>query len=158
MLVDRTRCYYVLNCLLLCATLTGRRKTIPHLCVSERNRPMPVRRWLNLTHEGLGKLNPGGIGLTSLINVWNGEVFSCHSMLHLYCAHRAILVLDWAELFSSSNAAGTNGCLDLSCCYFHQVETEAFHVGDVLVPGGDELKTVRLAFWRQSSVGWTPAN
>ena len=67
---------YVLSCPLLCATFTDRRKTIPRLCVSERNRPMPVWRRFNLTHAGLGKLNPRDVELTSLLNVWNLEVFS----------------------------------------------------------------------------------
>ena len=50
-------------------------EAIPHLCVSERNRPTPVRRRLNLIHAGLGKLNPGGVGATFLINLWNLEAF-----------------------------------------------------------------------------------
>ena len=36
-------------------------------------------------------------------------------------ARRATLMLDWARLFSSSNAAGTNGCLNLS---FSQLSTK----------------------------------
>ena len=90
-------------------------EVIPHLCVSKQNRPTPVRRQLSLTHAGLRKLNAGGTGLTSLINVWSREVFSRHSMLHLYSGHPATLVPDWERTFSSSSAAGTNGCLDLSC-------------------------------------------
>ena len=37
-------------------------EAIPHLCVSERNKPMPVWRRLSLTHAGLKKLNSGGVG------------------------------------------------------------------------------------------------
>ena len=88
---------------------------------------MPVRRRLSLTHVGLEKLIPGGIGLTFLINVWSREVFSRPSMLHLYSAHRATLMLDWARSFSSSSAP--NGCLDLSCSAVHKVETGAFYIG-----------------------------
>ena len=85
----------VLSCLLLCITLTGpRRSRAPFLCVSERNRPTPVRRRLSLTHAGLGKLNSGGVGITSVINIWSLEAFSCDYMLHLYSAHRVTLVHD----------------------------------------------------------------
>ena len=90
-------------------------KAKPHLCVLKRNRPTQVRMRLSLTHAGLENLSFGGVGMTSLINVWNLEAFSCHSMLHLYSTHHATLVSDWAGLFRSSNAAGTNVCLDLSC-------------------------------------------
>ena len=72
-------------------------EAIPHLCVSEQNRPTPVWRRLSLTHAGLEKLNPGGIGLTSLINVWESRVFFCHSMFYLYSAHHTKLVPDWAD-------------------------------------------------------------
>ena len=61
--VNGARCYYVLRRLLLCAMAAV--EATPHLCVFERNRPRPVRRRLNRTHVGLGKLNPGGVELTS---------------------------------------------------------------------------------------------
>ena len=91
-------------------------EVILHLRVSEQNGPTPVRKLLNLTHAGLGKIILCGVGLTSLINVWSLEAFSRYSMLHLYSAHCVTPMPDWAGLFSSSNAAGTNECLDLSCC------------------------------------------
>ena len=62
----------VITCSAVCSFashLQAAVETIPHLCVSERNKPTPVRRRLSLTHAGLGTLNPGGIGLTSSINV-----------------------------------------------------------------------------------------
>ena len=90
-------------------------EAIHHLCVSERNRPTPVGRQLNLTQAGLGQLNPGDLGLTSLKKIWSLKAFSRDFMFHLYSAHRATLVPNWAGLFSSSNTANTNGCLDLSC-------------------------------------------
>ena len=65
---------------------------IPHLRISEQNRPMPVWRQLSLTHAGQGKLNPSGVGLTSLINAWNLEALPCHFTLHLYSTFRATLV------------------------------------------------------------------
>ena len=37
-------------------------EAIAHLCISKWNRPTPVWRWLSLTHAGLGKLNPSGVG------------------------------------------------------------------------------------------------
>ena len=86
-------------------------KTIPHLYVSEQNRPTPVWRWLSLTLASLTKLIPCNVGLAFLINIYSIEAFSCHSILHLYSAHRATLVPDWAGLFSSSSAEGTNDVL-----------------------------------------------
>ena len=56
-------------------------QAIPRLCVSERNRAMLVRRRLSVIHKGMGNLIPGGARLTTLINVWNSELFSCYSML-----------------------------------------------------------------------------
>ena len=94
---------------------------IPHLCVFERNRPMSVRKRFSLPYTGLGKLITGGVKLTLLIIVWSGEVLSRHFMLHLYSAHCATLISDWAKLLSSFNAADTNGCLDLS---FPQLSTK----------------------------------
>ena len=90
-------------------------EAIPHLCVSERNRPILVWRRLSLTYVVLSKQIPGGVGQTFLINVWSQELFPCHSMLYLYSANRVKLMPDWAESFSSFSAASTNGCLDLSC-------------------------------------------
>ena len=77
------------------------------------------QRWsipLRVTHAGRGKLNPSDVGLTSLRNVWSQEVFSHHSLLHLYSAYQATLMPNWVGLFNSSSAADTNECLDLSCC------------------------------------------
>ena len=90
-------------------------EAIPHFFISEQDRPTSVQSWLCLPHVGLEKLISGGFRLTSLMNVRSQEAFSRHFMLYLYSAHRAILVPDWAWSFSSSSAAGTNGCLDLSC-------------------------------------------
>ena len=44
-------------------------EAITHLCVSEQNRPMSVRKRLSLTYAGLGKLITGGVELTLLITV-----------------------------------------------------------------------------------------
>ena len=90
-------------------------KAIFYLCVSERKIPTPGWKQLSLTNAGLGKLNPGCVGIASLINIWSLEAFSRHSMLSLYFSHRATFVPNKAGLFSSSSATGTNGCLDLSC-------------------------------------------
>ena len=90
-------------------------EAITCLCVFEWNRRIPVQRRSKLIHANRKKLILGGVGLTTLINVLSLEMFSRYSMLHLYSAHCAILVPDWAGSFKSSIAAGTNGCLDLSC-------------------------------------------
>ena len=103
---------YVFSCLLLLPHSQAAIEAISYLCVSEGNKATPVGRRLSLTHVGPGKLIPGGVGLTSLINVRSLEAFFRHSMFHLYSAHRATLTPDWAGSFSSSSAAGANGCLD----------------------------------------------
>jgi len=46
--------------LFFCATLTGRKEAIPHLCKQERKRPTPVRRRLSRAHAVLGRVIPGG--------------------------------------------------------------------------------------------------
>ena len=89
----------MLSCLLLCATLAGCAEAIPHLCVSEWNRPTLVRRQLKLIHASLEMLITGGVGLTPLINVWSRGVFLRHTMLHFYSAYCATLMPDWAESF-----------------------------------------------------------
>ena len=129
-------------------------EAIHYLCIFEQNRPTPVQRQFSLTHAGLEKLISSGVGLISLINVWSREAFSRHSMLFLFSAHGATLVPDWAESFSSSNAAGTNGCLDFGCQSFHQVETGTFHIKSILVLEHSELDTVKL--FGGNSVGWMP--
>ena len=63
-MINGARCYYVLSCVLLCATRTGHHKIHAHLSVFEQNISMLVWRWLSLTHAGLGKLIPGDIGQT----------------------------------------------------------------------------------------------
>ena len=70
-------------------------------------------------------------------------MLSRHFMLHLYSAHFATLVLDWVGLFSSSGAAGTNLCLDLSCRSCRLCGDRSL-IGDVLAPYRGELQTVRL--------------
>ena len=48
-----------------------------------------------------------------------------HDDIH---AHVNALVLDWTGLFSSSSAAGTNGCLDLKvAAAIHIMKTAVFH-------------------------------
>ena len=42
MVIDGTRCYYMLSCLLLCATFTGCRRSHTPFGVSKWNRPMLV--------------------------------------------------------------------------------------------------------------------
>ena len=90
-------------------------EAIPHLCVSERNKPTPVCKNFSLTHAGLGKLNPGGVGLTSLINVqYRVERRFLATPCFIYIPP---IVLHWCLTgsFSSSSAKGKNRCLDLSC-------------------------------------------
>ena len=62
-------------CSLIVPHLQAAAEPIPHMCVSERNRSTPVRRRLSLTHAGLGKLIPGGVGITFPIDLWSPEVF-----------------------------------------------------------------------------------
>ena len=113
-------------------------ETIPCLCISEQNNPVPVQRQFSLTHEGLGKLTP-------LINVWSLRVSSCHSMLHLYSACCATLVPDWAGLFSSSCVASINGCLELSCCNCPQSGSRNhLYIGGILAPEHGDLKREQL--------------
>ena len=104
---------------------------------------MPARRWLSLTHAGLGKLIPGGVGATSPINIWSQKAFSRHAMLHLYSAHRATLVHNRAGSSRSSSLAGTNECLDSNCRSCRRSGYRAFLV-NALAPNGGELHAVRL--------------
>ena len=116
MLINGARCCYVLSCLRSFAPyLRATVKATHHLCVSKRNKPMPVPMQLSLTHASLGKLNPGFVELIFLINVWRLDVFSRHSLLHLYSTHCAAVLSDRTGLFNSSNDAGINECLDLNC-------------------------------------------
>ena len=125
-------------------------EAIAHLCISERNRPTPVRRRLSLTYAGQVKLNSVGVELTSLINTWSQEAFSCPSSLHLYSIHRAKLLHEWAESFSSSSTAGTNEYLDLICRSCSPSGDRSlscrryscFHIQDVLASERGELKTI----------------
>ena len=85
----------VISCSVVCSFAPPSQaaiETIPRLYVSKWNRPTPVRSQINLTHAGLGKLNLGGVGLTSLINTRSREAFSRYSMLRSYSGHCAVLV------------------------------------------------------------------
>ena len=67
MVIDGARCSYVFNSMLFCVKFTDPGRNYTSFCVFEQNRPTPVTRRLSLTHAGIGKLNPGGVGMTSLI-------------------------------------------------------------------------------------------
>ena len=90
-------------------------EAMPHLCIDDRKRSTPVRRRFSLTQAGLGSPMPDGRASTSSKNECSRDVLSRHPMLHLWSAHLAALVPSSLASFSSSRAAGTKGCLDLSC-------------------------------------------
>jgi len=90
--------------------------TKPHLCIVERNSPTPVRRRFSLIQEGLVRVISRGEGQGNGISVWRREVFFCHSVFQLCSVQKAAVVLDLSRSFSSSSAAGTKGCLNLSSC------------------------------------------
>ena len=83
MVVDGAGCYCVLSCLLLCVTLTRLVESIPHICIVERNSPMPVQRQLSLTHAGLRKnVFDGAV----LMSTTKGLVYSSFGRLLAYLA------------------------------------------------------------------------
>ena len=86
-----------------------------HLCITDRKRSTPVRRRLNPTYAGLGSPIPGGRASTSSKNEYRQEVPYRLPMLHRWSAHLAALVPRSLVSLSSSRAAGTKECLDLSC-------------------------------------------
>ena len=101
---------------------------------------------------GLGKLLPGGVELTSTMNWQSREALPCHSVLHLKSAQCAALVSVLLRSFNSSSAAGTKGCLDLSCR--HKTEIEACHeVSDQALAHG-KPKTVQLVCGEAQTVGF----
>ena len=93
--------------------------------------------------EAQAKYNKDCVGSPQslqLMNAWSLEAFSCHFMLHLYFAHRATLVPDWAGSFNSSNARGKNRCFDLSC---RSCPPSGDRNLEVLAPERGKLETVR---------------
>ena len=90
-------------------------EAMPHLCIDDRKRPIPVRRRFSRTQASLGIPIPGGRASTSPKNECRQEVPSRHSMLQLWSVHLAALVSSLLASLSSSRAAGTKGCLDISC-------------------------------------------
>ena len=120
-------------------------EAIPHSCVSDRNRPTPVRRRLNLTHAGLGKLISGGVGLTSFINVWSPKVFSRHSMLYIYI----LPMVPYRCLTGRGRSAfpvqlAQMGILIYVAATVHEMVTGAFYVGGFLAPEHGKVEAVRL--------------
>jgi len=67
--------------LIFCATLTGRRGGIPHLHKQERKRPTPVRRRLSRTQALLGRVIPGVCVLVSGIKMRGLVGLSAHYLL-----------------------------------------------------------------------------
>ena len=90
-------------------------EAMPHLCIDDGKKPTPVRRRFSRTQASLGSPIPGGRVPTSSKKECRREVPSRHPMLHLRSAHLAALVPSSLASPSSSRAAGTKGCLDLSC-------------------------------------------
>ena len=86
-----------------------------HLCIVDQKRPTPVRRRFSQTKAGLESPIPGEKASTSSKNECRREVPSRHPMLHLWSAHLAALLPSSLTSLSSSRAAGTKGCIDLSC-------------------------------------------
>ena len=89
-------------------------EAMPHLCIDDRKRPNPVRRRFSRTQAGMGSPITGKRAPISKTKC-RREVPSRHSTLHLRSAHLAALVPSSLASLSSSRAAGTKGCLDLSC-------------------------------------------
>ena len=136
----------VIMCSAVCSFVSHSKtavKPIPYLCISEHNSPMPVQRWLSLTHASLGELIPSGVW-SSLINVWSREEFSCHSIL-IYILP---IVLHWCLTWWSYSAVSVQqaqmGVLILVPPAVHKVETGAFHIGNILAPKCGKLETVWL--------------
>ena len=90
-------------------------EAMPHFCIDDRKRPTPVRRRLSRTQAVLGSPITGRRTSTSSKNECKQEVFSRHPMLHLLSAHLTTLVPSSLASLSNSRAAGTKGCVELSC-------------------------------------------
>ena len=90
-------------------------EAMPHLCRDDRKRLTLVRRRFSRTQAGLRNPIPGGRASTSSKNECRREVPLLYPMLHQWSAHLATLVPSSLASLSSSRAAGTKGCLDLSC-------------------------------------------
>jgi len=56
---------------------------ISHLCIVERNSPIPVCKQFSVTQKGLGRIILGGEGPGEGINVWRLKIFICDSVFHL---------------------------------------------------------------------------
>ena len=117
MAICGTRCYNMVCSLLLCTAPHSQDavEAMPHLGIDDRKRPTPVRRRFSRTQAGLGSPIPDGRASTSSKNECRREVPSRHPMLHPWSAHLAAPVPSSLASLSSSRAAGTKGCLDLSC-------------------------------------------
>ena len=90
-------------------------EAVSNLCLNDRKRPTSVRRRFSRSQAGLGSPIPGRRVSTSSKNECRREVPSRHPMLHRQYAHLAALMPSSLASLSSSRAAGTKGCLDLSC-------------------------------------------
>jgi len=108
----------VIGRLLLCSASAVRhaKDTKPHLCIIERNSSTPVRRQFSLTQEGLCRVIPGGEEPGD--GVCGSEKYFSTIPYSTYPFQKVAVVLNLTRSFSSSGAAGTKKCLDLSshCC------------------------------------------
>ena len=75
----------------------------PHLCMSERNRPTPVRRWFRFTHARRGKVKAFRQQPTSGMNERSLVKLDSHSFFQVSSAQNSKI----AEVMASCSNAGS---------------------------------------------------
>ena len=98
----------VIMCSAVCSFAPHQQATveaIPHFCISKQK--------LDLYRFGKAKSQWHQADIFNKCMELRGVFLPL--MLHFYSAYHVTLASDWAGSVNSSNAARTNGCLDLSC-------------------------------------------
>ena len=86
----------------------------PHLCMDERNRPIPILKRLSLTQAAQDKPVPIGLAPVLGTKTRSLEAFLQYSAFHLWFVHSEARMPSPTRLSKRFRPAGINGRLDLN--------------------------------------------
>jgi len=88
----------MVNGLFFCATITSRRRAIPHLCKHDQKCPTLVRRQLSQTHAVLGRAERGGANVKDGSTEYRCVILPPRIQLLIFPErHTSVVFLRWTD-------------------------------------------------------------